>query len=238
MEKVLSVDERIKRAEEIYYRRKSNNIGEIARVNVNTQRKNWGLLKKMILQILICVFIYISIYLIQTTNYIFSDDVLTKAKEIVSYDIDFNNLFNDIHNYINGLLNKEVIEESQIEETVENKLQEENVQEEVLVEELQEELTQEEQDIKYVTENISLIVPLKGTITSRYGPRESDNPIVSKYHTGIDIAVNSGTTFCAAMSGTVTLVSNEGCYRDTCCDNKWRGRDIICTLSKFIYNRR
>ncbi|MBR6033476.1 MAG: M23 family metallopeptidase [Clostridia bacterium] len=33
-----------------------------------------------------------------------------------------------------------------------------------------------------------------------------------KYHTGIDIAANTGTQFISAMSGTVVQVSSEGDY--------------------------
>ena len=74
-------------------------------------------------------------------------------------------------------------------------------------------LTQMEQDAKYVTENKSLILPLKGTITSRYGPRNPTTPTVPKYHTGIDIAANEGTVFIASMEGTVQTVSSQGDYR-------------------------
>ena len=38
------------------------------------------------------------------------------------------------------------------------------------------------------------------------------NPIVSKNHTGIDIAANTGTVIKAAMEGTVTLSSTTGDY--------------------------
>ena len=167
MEKVLSADERIKRAEEIYYKRKMlSGNREIARVNVNEQKKNFGLLKKTILQITICIFIYLIIHLVQTTNYIFSDDVLMHTKEILSYDINFQEIYNNSKSYINSLLTKE--------EKTEEIVQEDNAEQEAITDEVLEEgeevekeevveenLTQEEQDIKYVLENKSLIVPLK-----------------------------------------------------------------------------
>ena len=93
-------------------------------------------------------------------------------------------------------------------------VEEQNVEEENIgggntdVEEIAE-LTQMEKDAKSILENKSLTSPLKGTITSRFGTRESQNPIVPKNHTGIDIAVNEGTVFIAAMSGTVQEVSSE-----------------------------
>ena len=48
-----------------------------------------SLFKKMMMQLAICAVIYIIFYLIKNTNYIFSDDVIKKTKEFLSYDINF-----------------------------------------------------------------------------------------------------------------------------------------------------
>ena len=66
-----------------------------------------------------------------------------------------------------------------------------------------------EKDAKNILETKSLIIPLKGTITSRFGVRNPKTPTVPKNHTGIDIAVNEGTVFIAAMEGIVQEVSSE-----------------------------
>ena len=164
MEKVLSADERIKRAEEIYYKRKMlSGNREIARVNVNEQKKNFGLLKKTVLQITICIFIYLIIHLVQTTNYIFSDDVLGKAKEILSYDINFQEIYSNSKDYINSLWVKENKDEEIIQEdNLEPEVITQEALEEIETEEvISEDLTEEEQDIKYILENKSLIIPLK-----------------------------------------------------------------------------
>ena len=76
----------------------------------------------------------------------------------------------------------------------------------------EENLTEMERDAKDIIATKSLIIPLKGTITSKYGPRNPTDPKVSKYHTGIDIAVNTGTVFIASMEGVVEEVSSEGDY--------------------------
>lgn len=222
MDKVISADERIRRAEEIYYRRKMMDKNrDVARVNVGNSKRKFGLLKKTIIQILICIVIYLNLHLVQTTNYIFSQDVLNKTKDFLSYDIDFQNLYKNTSGYLNWLwANKEKKEneentdqEETIETTAMEQSKEEVPQEEVQTQEI---LTQEEKDIKFILENVPMVKPLIGTITSRFGPRESDNLIVSKYHTGIDIAVNEGTSFVSAMDGTVKEVSSEGLYRSTC----------------------
>ena len=59
------MEDRIKKAEEIYKRRRGNSSNfNVATVNLG-EGKNYGLLKKMILQILICLVIYFIFYLIQ-----------------------------------------------------------------------------------------------------------------------------------------------------------------------------
>lgn len=56
---------------------------------------------------------------------------------------------------------------------------------------------------------ISLIRPVSGIITSRFGERSS---IRSSVHTGLDLATSSGTPIAAAASGTVTFSGWKGSY--------------------------
>ena len=101
MERVLSQEERIRRAEEIYNRRKSSNgIRVSTGVMNNSEKKKISLFKKMFMQLVICAVIYIIFYLIKNTNYIFSDDVIFKTKEFLSYDINFGNLQNTVSSFI------------------------------------------------------------------------------------------------------------------------------------------
>ena len=57
---------------------------------------------------------------------------------------------------------------------------------------------------------ISLIRPISGTISSRFGVRSN---IRVSSHTGLDIAASSGTPISAAASGTVTFSGYKGSYR-------------------------
>ncbi len=236
MERTLTPEERMRRAEEIYYRRKNQNLDRSS-IKVSDEKKepNFIIIKKMILQIIICIVIYSIFYMIQNTNYIFSEDVIGKTKEILSYDINVQNLYNQSKEYINSFINKNQEENNEQEEQVEaqdepnqtenetsnieetntltenNKSVEENIGGEEPVSE-EENLTEMEKDAKDIIATKSLIVPVKGVITSRYGPRNPTDPKVSKYHTGIDIAVNTGTIFVASMEGVVEEVSSEGAY--------------------------
>ena len=97
MERALSAEERIKRAEEIYQRRKMQNGVRVSTRNVNTREKTeYSLLKKMIIQILVCLLVYLIFYLIHNSNYIFSENVISKTREFLSYDINFQEVFNNI----------------------------------------------------------------------------------------------------------------------------------------------
>ena len=182
--------------------------------------------------------------MIQNTNYIFSEDIIKKTNEILSYDINVQNLYNQTKEYFNSFMNTEINienkeESNMVEEQVDMQNEEQDNIQEVLdtenneiAPENEEEFTQEniggentqineeetenlsqmELDAKSILETKSLIIPLKGTITSRYGPRNPTTATVPKYHTGIDIAVNEGTVFIASMSGTVETVSSVGDY--------------------------
>lgn len=65
------------------------------------------------------------------------------------------------------------------------------------------------EDAKYINEKYEMVVPVVGTITSEFGVRNSQNPIVSKYHSGLDIAANTGTQILAALDGQVIDVGND-----------------------------
>ena len=104
MERALTAEEKIRRAEEIYERRKNQNYrNTTATVNVSGNNRDYKLFKKMIIQVLICLLIYFIYYLIQTTNYVFSATTLNKTKEILDYDMDVKGIYTEIkNNFINN----------------------------------------------------------------------------------------------------------------------------------------
>lgn len=249
MERILSQEERIRRAEEIYNRRRyenrynANQYAYIERrrdsAKPNSVKTKKKIVKKMMLQIVICTIIYFAFYFMNNSKLIFSEDVNTKTKELLSYDISLSNIeenqyFKNIKEYFNGLIGriKNNGEESKNQKT-ENVTNEENTNsentqtqdanesteknqnaepiggaEEIAVEETK---TQEEQDIDYVKQNINIIWPLTGVITSKFGSRTATE-IVTANHYGIDIAGNTGTSIVSAIDGTVTQNSSEGDY--------------------------
>ena len=122
MERTLSPEEKIRRAEEIYNRRRNQQVRTtVATVKVSDEKK-YGLFKKMILQILICLVIYFIFHLIQSSNYIFSEDVINKAKEILSYDVNFQSMYQQFVEFVNTQINGNV----EKEEESDNEQKEEN----------------------------------------------------------------------------------------------------------------
>lgn len=246
MERTISQEERLRRAEEIYQRRKTANKSgvRVASSSVNSTKNKLSLFKKMALQLAICAVIYIIFYLVKNSNYIFSEDVINKTKELLSYDINFGNIYSQVSSFIEenkekfkipGMI-QEQMNEQQNTETTENietqKNNEENTSNNTNgtisggiggaeTNEIQDNKTdkktnksQMELDAEYIKSKCSFKIPLKGTITSRYGDREKTD-IISAHHYGIDIGANTGTAIYASMEGTVTVVSAEGDYRKT-----------------------
>lgn len=221
MERTMSVEEKIRRAEQIYERRKQGSDKQIATVSVNNEKKDIRLLKKMIVQILICISIYLVIYFINNSEYVFSKDFINKINEVLSYDVNFM----DLYDTIKDQYNKIIVNNNEQEQLEQTKEQEENTTQDGIggaVEDLQntsdvkeettKELSQSEQDIINVKNTTTFIKPIEGIISSKYGQRDTATGRVPKNHTGTDIAANLGTTIKSATDGEVVLASEEGDY--------------------------
>ncbi len=247
MERTLSQEEKQRRAEELYYRRQNSiNTARTTTVNVSP-RKNYKLLKKVIIQIIICIGIYTLIYKLQTNADSFSVDSVDFIRGAMSHDINMGKTFEDVKNYMTTF--NLSIDENNVDttNTVENNISEEAVSSNVVQEatlsaseqvveetdaktEEASSVSQMEEDAEYIKNNFSFIKPITGTVTSRFGLRNPTTATVPKYHTGIDIGVSEGTVFVSAMEGTVELVSSVGDYRKPYKDNKWRCNYSLCSL--------
>ena len=240
MERTLSVEEKIRRAEEIYARRQEGTQKRTATVTVNNEnKKDIKLLKKMIIQIVVSLLIYVVVYIIQNNNYIFSEDFLKKANEMLSYDMNFTQIYENIKQNIEQGINQINGENQGIVENTENNSERtENINENTIggaeenitdntnqtqdTSETQNneqtseqnaettELSQEEQDIANIKATTTFIKPVEGTISSKFGQREPTTSTVPKKHTGVDIAANMGTKILSATGGEVVIASEEG----------------------------
>lgn len=169
---MLTDEEKIQRAKEIYYRR--NGISFRGEEKKKKHNKSF---------IFIIVISLVAVYLYQNQSIYFTTENKEKIKEFLNTKINLNEFI-------------KVPEKN--ENTTENKM--ENTTE--IINNLE---AIEEKNPEY-----SIIWPKKGTITSNFGQRESADSRVGKNHTGIDIAGEEGEDIVSAITGQVTLVSDEG----------------------------
>ena len=233
MERTISQEERIRRAEELYNKRRQDRND---RMYYYTKQDRTGngikarITKKVVAQLIVSLAIYLGIYMIQNSNYVFSAGVANKIQGFLSYDLEFNKLYEDAVTYLKnnfsfleGVLGKKEEKENNIENTIEDTSNSEIVENienieniEAIGGEVEEPIpevqkSQTELDIEYVKDNYNIIWPLAGRITSPFGTREATE-IVTANHYGIDIGGNTGDAIVAAMDGIVTLTSEEGGY--------------------------
>lgn len=223
MERAITEMEKIKRAEEIYSRRRNSDYTEN-----KVQPKVPKSIYKNLFQFLVLINIAIIIVAFQNKEYIFSTPFLNQMNE---YNIDLKEKFEGLFSVKNqDNTENEKQEENQKESETQNQEQtnenQENaqngeieqtssveMQQAALVEnEAPVELSQMELDVMEISKNFPFILPINGTKTSGFGERESSNPIVTSNHTGVDIAANQGTVIKSATSGKVTQVSSQGAY--------------------------
>lgn len=214
MERTLSVEEKIRRAEEIYERRQGN-TRPVATIKVgDKEKKDIKLLKKILIQILVCTIVYLVVYIIQNNEYVFSEDFTNKVNEVLSYDTNFMELYNNVKNSILSLFTN--TEQNDVEQNAIGGATEENTtsseQIDVSEPEQEQELSQAEQDLEKVKETTTFIKPVEGVVSSKFGQRDTATGSVPKNHTGTDIAANLGTKIKSATDGEVVLASEEGDY--------------------------
>ena len=241
MDKVISVEERIKRAEEIYNRR---NGGYSNTSSIKKEKKKKSTTKRLFMQIFICLMIYLAFYVFTNSEYIFSEEFLNKVKESFNKDSKVYGIYLNVKSFIEDKIstNTEQTVENQVEneelnltineikeETkneTNNEVKEESIggavetvkktseqeKQEQNKAEKKSEKTEMEQDAENIVKNIKFIVPVEGIISSTFGWRNPTTSTVPKYHTGLDIAANEGTVIKSATDGKVILASSEGDY--------------------------
>ena len=216
MERTLTQEDRIRRAQEIYLRRRNSRENVIEHRNVSRETvtkeyptiKGLKMFKRIALQIVICLLLYCIFYLIYDTNYSFSEATINKTEEILNYDINFETMYKYINDKMVNLFNNQVNNNNENVEQTNSEKQKEKINEEEskIIEEEQQEMAQSIEtenkgsEIKEETKNEEnnqeqkeenkLILPVSGGyVSSEFGARESTSEIVSTNHKGIDIAV-------------------------------------------------
>lgn len=228
MERIISEEDRIRRAEEVASRRRNRIPAES--INVPTNNKP-SLMRKLFCQVLSSICIFGILYFLSQNN----SQAMELIKPVLSEDTDFNQIYTRLDGFIknigNEMRNVEAIDSNEVENNsvtdVQNNLAnniqlESNVTTVSSVQDAQngdeamgggdESIDSEtDQDVIYIKKNGSFIKPISGRITSGYGPRTPTN-IVSANHAGVDIGANTGADIVASMEGKVEVVSSQGDY--------------------------
>ena len=218
MEKILNDEEKIRRAEEIYFRR--NNQSAVLRKN--NVKKNSIAKGKLLFDLLVMFNLAVIIFCIQNKDYIFTKEF------IESLDKYNNKLSLEIIDLFKNIIGNKEAEEKFNEQQNESEIAENEKQQnkkETVGSEIQKEISviennistssmnEMELDIQNLKGAYKFSLPLnKGIVSSSFGARESKYQKVTGYHTGIDIAAEEGTDIVAAMEGIVEIVSSEGDY--------------------------
>lgn len=228
MERIISEEDRIRRAEEVASRRRNRIPAES--INVPTNNKP-SLMRKLFCQVLSSICIFGILYFLSQNN----SQAMELIKPVLSEDTDFNQIYTRLDGLIknigNEMRNVETIDSNEVENNsvtdVQNNLAnniqlESNVTTVSSVQDVQnsdegmgggnESIDSEtDLDVIYIKKNGSFIKPISGRITSGYGPRTPTN-IVSANHAGVDIGANTGADIVASMEGKVEVVSSQGDY--------------------------
>ena len=213
MERVLNGDEKVRRAEEIYYRRK---MGLPAGARGLEPEKKSYLGSKIFLEILIILNISIIVVAVQNKDFIFTKEFLGLMSE---YNMNLTNTVKGMISEEEGIdqnVNMTVVPEGEQEKIENNDQQNAPSTEEAVVpnEDSVSSLSQMDMDIAEINRSYSFVKPLEveGTVTSPFGSRESVYQNVTGYHTGIDIGAEMGTSIRAAHEGYVIQTSSKGDY--------------------------
>ena len=108
MERTVSVEEKIRRAEEIYNKRR-NPQARIETETINTAENSFikRKMKKLFMQMSICIIIYVILYSTDFGGTIFKQDTANYIKTFLAEDIDFQGVYKNVDEYIQIIIPKE-----------------------------------------------------------------------------------------------------------------------------------
>lgn len=212
MERILNDEEKIRRAEEIYFRR--NN--QLYPIRKKEEKKIKNTKYRVLLNLLVMFNLAVIVFCIQNKDFIFTKDFIARIDEYNSNATEkilnvFGTFFKDDEK-TNNMITNQTNENVLIKDTKQNVIETQNIINENNFENSISSMNEMEIDITNLKAAYKFISPLKGIVSSGFGARQSKYQNVTGYHTGIDIAADSGTTIMASMEGIVELISSEGDY--------------------------
>lgn len=236
MDRVISDEERIRRAEEIAARRRNKiPVGNFNnRPNEKYRISKFG---KFFLQTITSICLFGILYFLNH-NYSYAFE---KIRPVMDNDTDFNQIYGYVNNAFYDIVDNNGIKgnsndntdnsndgnesdetksktiENESEATSDKKI---NISEASTKADSNENTDNSDEkqsndesldDVSYIKKYANVIKPVNGTVTSGYGERQATD-IVSAYHKGVDIGASIGTPIYSCMEGQVTDVANYGDY--------------------------
>ena len=127
----MSVEEKIRKAQEIYNRRNENTY--YTYTNPKKEKKGPSLMSRMIRQIIVCLIVYGIFYVVTNREYFLSQEFKIKMDEVASQNESINKAYSYVMQYLEKYFyqNQPVIQNEDIEveeNTVEEPTQENNIQ--------------------------------------------------------------------------------------------------------------
>lgn len=224
----ISEAERIRRAEELYYKRRYNQNYR----TVQEKKKKHTFIRWLIGKVIYILLIIACVYGYNNKEYLFSEKFKEDVNNFIKTPIDLSDVLNKISTkgdkYVdnygekveNKSLNGKIDEEESVEKIysansnlISEKLK--NISKKISEQSIAKVSNKNINNFnveEYIKSKCDFIKPILGKVTSRYGNRTSKYKNVSKNHTGIDIAASIGTDIVSSIDGKVIEVSNEGNY--------------------------
>lgn len=125
MDRIISDEERIRRAEDVLERRKNTDL----RISSDSfiKEKNNNKIKNMLMQILICLLLYCGIYYIKNTQNENYKGFINYIYSILNHDVDFKKIYDELYKNIKKInINKLIKSNNNDENAVVNEIQNEN----------------------------------------------------------------------------------------------------------------
>lgn len=199
--------------------RRSNRVDYTERVK---PKNNYKIKTVFLNEIIISMSILIGVLGIKLLDLKYAEEWISKKINTgISYEelsskvsSKYTSIYNDFKSVVSYEETESENKENDINDSlIKNEVATDSIFEEKAIEELAtEEVNMTKSDADVVKQNYSIIKPVDGVITSAFGTRVDSNPIVSSYHTGLDIAANKGTNISASHDGEVTFAGTNGGY--------------------------
>ena len=107
MERAMSVEERIRRAENIYNRRNGIYARNEPKVERTAKKAKKGSVKRLLMQMFICLLIYVVFYAVTNRNYIFSEEFRNAVGSFVNEKTKISDWYNSAKGYIQSKFEEE-----------------------------------------------------------------------------------------------------------------------------------